>query len=105
VLLAAVVTPILLPVIGWRGMFLVGLLPALASFVIRRSVGEPELFVEKSAHARQGMPLRLLVEDGRMSIGVFILCAVQNFGYDLAAELPLAAVRLLAHPSPLPGRG
>src|SRR3954469_1327836 len=34
VLLAAVVTPILLPVIGWRGMFLVGLLPALASFVI-----------------------------------------------------------------------
>src|SRR3954464_15346618 len=44
VLLAAVVTPILLPVIGWRGMFLVGLLPALASFVIRRALDEPDLF-------------------------------------------------------------
>jgi len=84
VLAAAIVTPLLLPVIGWRGMFLVGLLPAVASFVIRRTIGEPELFVEKSAHARQGIPLRLLVKDGpttRMSIGVFILCAVQNFGY------------------------
>jgi benzoate transport len=84
VLLAAVVTPILLPVIGWRGMFLVGLLPALASFVIRRALDEPELFVAKSAHTRQGVPVRLLVKDGpttRMSIGVFILCAVQNFGY------------------------
>jgi MFS family permease len=84
VLLAAVVTPILLPVIGWRGMFLVGLLPAVASFLIRRSIAEPELFVEKSAQGRQGMPLRLLVKDGpttRMSLGVFILCAVQNFGY------------------------
>jgi MFS family permease len=84
VLLAAIVTPILLPVIGWRGMFLVGLLPALASFVIRRALDEPELFVTKSAQTRQGVPVRLLVKDGpttRMSIGVFILCAVQNFGY------------------------
>jgi MFS family permease len=84
VLLAAVATPILLPVIGWRGMFLVGLLPALASFVIRRAIEEPELFVAKSAQARQGVPVRLLVKDGpttRMSVGVFILCAVQNFGY------------------------
>src|SRR3954470_10149977 len=84
VLLAAVVTPILLPVIGWRGMFLVGLLPALASFVIRRALDEPELFVAKSAQARPGVPVRLLAKDGpttRMSVGVFILCAVQNFGY------------------------
>jgi benzoate transport len=84
VLLAAVATPILLPMIGWRGMFLVGLLPALASFVIRRALDEPELFVAKSAQARRGVPVRLLVKDGpttRMSVGVFILCAVQNFGY------------------------
>lgn len=32
VLAAAFLTPLLLEHIGWRGMFLVGLLPALASF-------------------------------------------------------------------------
>jgi MFS family permease len=81
VLAAALITPALLPLIGWRGMFLVGLVPALASFVIRRMVGEPELFVRKKA---TGFPLRLLVKDAattKISLGMFILCSVQNFGY------------------------
>jgi MFS family permease len=81
VLAAALITPVLLPLFGWRGMFLVGLVPALASFVIRRSVGEPDLFVRnKSA----GFPVRLLVKDAataKVSLGMFILCSVQNFGY------------------------
>jgi MFS family permease len=81
VLAAALITPLLLPLIGWRGMFLVGLFPALASFFIRRSVGEPELFRRKQA---TGFPVRLLVKDAattRISLGMFILCSVQNFGY------------------------
>jgi MFS family permease len=81
VLAAALLTPALLPLIGWRGMFLVGLAPALASFVIRRSVGEPELFVRKKM---TGFPVRLLVKDAattKISLGMFILCSVQNFGY------------------------
>jgi MFS family permease len=71
----------LLPLIGWRGMFLVGLLPALASFFIRRSVGEPALFVRNKA---VGFPVAQLVKDAattKLSIGMFILCSVQNFGY------------------------
>ncbi len=81
VLAAALITPVLLPLIGWRGMFLVGLVPALASFVIRRSVGEPDLFVRNKA---AGFPVRLLVKDAataKVSLGMFILCSVQNFGY------------------------
>jgi MFS family permease len=81
VLAAALITPVLLPLIGWRGMFLVGLVPALASFFIRRSVGEPELFVRKKA---TGFPVKLLVKDAattKISLGLFILCSVQNFGY------------------------
>src|SRR4029077_4733235 len=35
VLVAALVTPLLLPSIGWRGMFLVGLLPGVAAFAVR----------------------------------------------------------------------
>jgi MFS family permease len=81
VLAAALITPVLLPLIGWRGMFLVGLVPALASFFIRRSVGEPELFVRKKA---TGFPVKLLVKDAattKISFGMFVLCSVQNFGY------------------------
>jgi MFS family permease len=62
-------------------MFVVGILPALVAFIIRRTVGEPEIFVESS---RKGFPLRLLVKDvetTKISLGMFILCSVQNFGY------------------------
>src|SRR6187401_1298985 len=85
VLCAALVTPLLLPAIGWRGMFVVGLLPALASFLIRRAVGEPPLFVERAkgakAATRTMAPLRLLVKDAataKISLGMLILCSVQN---------------------------
>jgi MFS family permease len=84
VLMAALVTPLLLPIIGWRGMFVVGLLPALVSFVIRRTVGEPEIFLEKNPSARRSVPLKFLVKDketAKISLGMFILCSVQNFGY------------------------
>lgn len=84
VLLAAVVTPMLLPVIGWRGMFAVGLFPAVAAYFIRRSLHEPDVFVERSAKAPVASPLRLLVADAqarRRSLGLVILCSVQNFGY------------------------
>lgn len=85
VLLAAIVTPILLPVIGWRGMFAIGILPALAAWFIRRTLHEPELFTERNARAvRESFPLRLLVKDAettKTSLGLIILCSVQNFGY------------------------
>lgn len=85
VLAAAVVTPILLPQIGWRGMFAIGVLPAVAAFFIRRDLDEPELFVAKVAQAgKTSSALRLLVADwptARISLGMVILCGVQNFGY------------------------
>ncbi|MBP0493668.1 MFS transporter [Roseomonas sp. SG15] len=85
VLLAAVLTPLLLPVIGWRGMFAIGVLPAVVAFFIRRTLHEPEIFEKRSAAAvKEGFPLRLLVRDAettRISLGLVILCSVQNFGY------------------------
>jgi len=83
VLLAAWVTPLLLPVIGWRGMFAVGLLPALVAFIVRRTLDEPEIFVKQHAGKRENS-FRLLVNDGRTlrtSVGIAVLCSVQNFGY------------------------
>jgi MFS family permease len=84
VLAAALLTPLLLPVIGWRGMFAIGLLPAVVSFFVRRHVEEPALFTERVARGMRKLPLKLLVADGRTaraSIGIVILCSVQNFGY------------------------
>ncbi len=83
---AAMVTPLLLPSIGWRGMFLLGLVPAVAAFVVRRVMGEPEIFVR--AHAEQGdkgaNPYRYLFADAeatRSTIGIAIMTSIQNFGY------------------------
>jgi MFS family permease len=84
VLAAALLTPLLLPLIGWRGMFALGLLPAIVSFFVRRRVEEPALFNERVARGMRKLPLGLLIADGRTtraSIGVAILCSVQNFGY------------------------
>lgn len=41
VLAAALVTPVLLPIIGWRGMFALGVFPAAVAYVIRRKLHEP----------------------------------------------------------------
>ncbi|MFC3126027.1 MFS transporter [Pseudoroseomonas globiformis] len=84
VLGAALLTPLLLPEIGWRGMFVIGLFPAVAAYFIRKNLHEPEVFVRKSAGAAGPSPLRLLVADRRttrISLGMVILCGVQNFGY------------------------
>jgi len=85
VLTAALVTPLLLPVIGWRGMFAIGLLPAAAAYFIRRRLHEPELFATMAEQARhRPHSLRLLVADAqavRISAGMIVLCSVQNFGY------------------------
>ncbi len=84
VLAAALVTPLLLPVIGWRGMFAIGVLPALVAFVIRRVLHEPEVFVAHSRERPKQTALSLLVKDTettKRSIGMVVLCSVQNFGY------------------------
>jgi MFS family permease len=83
VLLAAWVTPLLLPAIGWRGMFAVGLLPALVAFSVRRTLDEPEIFIKQHAAERENS-FRWLVKDGKTlgtSVGIAVLCSVQNFGY------------------------
>jgi MFS family permease len=85
VLAAALVTPLLLPVIGWRGMFVIGIFPAIGAYFIRRSLHEPEIFVaNKARDPDAAFSLRLLVSDTqtvKTSLGMIVLCSVQNFGY------------------------
>ena len=85
VLGAALLTPALLPSIGWRGMFLVGVIPAFVAWIIRSRLHEPELFV-KSNEKRKSFfeSFKLLIKDKattKISAGIVVLCSVQNFGY------------------------
>jgi len=66
-------------------MFLLGIFPAAVAYLIRRKVGEPELFMTHMAREpRLGASLQLLVKDRetiQVGLGLAILCSVQNFGY------------------------
>jgi MFS family permease len=50
--LAAVVTALLLPLAGWRGVFFAGILPALVALWIRRRVKEPEIWLRSRSEPR-----------------------------------------------------
>lgn len=83
VLAAALATPLLLPSIGWRGMFAIGVLPAIAAYFIRQSLHEPEVFVARSKDRPKGSALHLVKDwpTTKLSLGMVVLCSVQNFGY------------------------
>ncbi len=50
--LAAIVVAIVLPRFGWRAVFFVGIIPALFTFWIRRSVKEPDMWLQSREHTR-----------------------------------------------------
>ncbi|WP_226342920.1 MFS transporter [Pseudomonas putida] len=85
VLAAALLTPLLLPYIGWRGMFLVGLLPAFVSLIVRHTMSESAEFVKAAADpvpfARRFTDLFKDRQTTKASVGVMVLTSVQNFGY------------------------
>jgi len=89
VLGAALLTPLLLPHIGWRGMFLVGIFPAFVAWYLRAKLHEPEIFDKKQTaleHQKTSRlePFRLLIKDkatAKISAGIVVLTSVQNFGY------------------------
>ena len=88
---AALLTPLLLPYIGWRGMFVVGIFPAFVAWYLRAKLHEPDVFVQKQTALLQNQErkskfeaFKLLVKDKattKVSLGVVVLTSVQNFGY------------------------
>lgn len=89
VLAAALLTPMLLPHIGWRGMFVLGIFPALVAWYLRARLHEPEIFTQKqtalsSQKSAKLQSFKLLIKDkatAKVSLGVVVLTSVQNFGY------------------------
>jgi MFS family permease len=67
-LLAAALAAFVLEPLGWRGLFAIGALPALATFFIRRGVEEPKVWRERApSQAHESMPLVAIFQRG--SIG------------------------------------
>ncbi|MFZ2053926.1 MAG: MFS transporter [Candidatus Aminicenantales bacterium] len=60
--LAAAITALVLPRVGWRGVFFVGILPALFTLWIRRHVEEPEIWKKSAEMKKRGEEKARLAE-------------------------------------------
>lgn len=99
---AAVVSAPVIALWGWRALFVIGLVPAVFAFVIRRRVEEPETFIRAREHEEteaevargnldtDGVPtsfgakIAALFKDRdtvKITLALTILTSVQNFGY------------------------
>ena len=74
--LASIVYGLLFQYIGWRGMFMVGVVPALLVFYIRRSVPESPSWRPATVH---GNTLALLKSHWQLGIYMIVLMTAFNF--------------------------
>lgn len=104
--LAAILAAVVLPDYGWRGLFLVGVLPALLAAWARHGIKEPPMWVQrkemkKALQARKDAGEKLTAEEEQLTeakkfplahlfadkkttittIALTIMTSVQNFGY------------------------
>src|SRR5262245_39327885 len=80
-MIAVGATALVLPRFGWRAVFFVGVLPALVAMWVRKSVPEPELWVERRAKAH--VPLKALLRPDLRLNGLIAttMNAFAMFGY------------------------
>ncbi|HVX79456.1 MAG TPA: MFS transporter [Bradyrhizobium sp.] len=76
--LASIVYGLLFQYIGWRGMFMVGVVPALLVFYIRRSVPESPSWSREAAVERGGT-LTVLKQHWKLGIYAMVLMTAFNF--------------------------
>jgi MFS transporter, SHS family, lactate transporter len=76
--MASIVYGVLFPYIGWRGMFMVGVIPALLVLYIRRNVPESPSW-SKEAAVERGGTLAVLKSHWRLGIYAVVLMTAFNF--------------------------
>ena len=107
VVLAAIMAAVVMPLFGWRGLFLVGALPALFAAWSRKNLPEPDIWVERNALKKflsakvaagedisqeeqelltnsSKFPLSHLFKDTKkttITLALIVMTSVQNFGY------------------------
>jgi len=76
--LASLVFFLLFDMVGWRGMFMVGIAPAILVFLIRMHVEESPAF-EKRRHERPANPIGELVRNWKIALYLVVLMTAFNF--------------------------
>ena len=88
VILAALLSAMILPAWGWRGLFFIGLVPVIFAFIVRRKLDESPVWVESQKQKQ------LLPQQGKLSqlfatprasvttIALAVMATVQIAGYN-----------------------
>ena len=92
-ILAALIAAVVLPTLGWRWLFVVGVLPALLIFWIRRTVHEPAVWANQDKTTSEGSdnPFRIIFDSAhrkRTLIATALTSAVMFAYWGLFTWLP-----------------
>jgi MFS family permease len=82
-ILAAILASLIIPVFGWKMLYVIGILPVILVLFIRRDLKEPETFAQSDETAARGN-MKLLFKDGKttwQTIGLCLMVMVQIAGY------------------------
>ena len=79
--LAAAVNLVVMPIWGWRGVFFVGVLPALFTIWIRRKVEEPEMWHRTAPEARGRISTLFAPGIARTTVFITLMNACTLFGW------------------------
>lgn len=83
-LLASLLSAPIITSFGWRGLFAIGIVPAVVAILIRVFVPEPPIYLKHRENNEKHGSLRELFSTPqrvRYSIAIIVLCTVQNAGY------------------------
>lgn len=86
-LLAAVIAATIIPLAGWRGTFIFGVLPVILAYFVRRHLPETQAWQsthKKEQETHQHPRLRILVKDPKttgITLGLIVMSTVQIAGY------------------------
>ena len=78
-LLATLLNAVAYSHVGWRGMFMLGVLPALLVLFIRRNVPESPEWVQHGSEARQSSFLHILKRHAGLVVYAVVMMAAFNF--------------------------
>ncbi|MBU6374634.1 MAG: MFS transporter [Bdellovibrionales bacterium] len=80
---AALLAAWILPVWGWRTLFILGVLPALFTFWVRHHIDEPEIWKNKTEKSPLWTPTKVIFSPSLRptTVKAIFLCATVMFGY------------------------
>ncbi len=87
-LIAAAVSSLVVEQFGWRVLFLIGALPAVAAFVIRRRVAEPRVWIEREQTRTRWIDIFAAPLLGRTIVATLVASSVLVAFWGLVTWLP-----------------